>query len=407
MSNSTDNYEFRWYEGTDTSGAPDHIGMAWDDRPAGTYTVVAIDEQFGNCISQATALEVRDEFTYPTILVNELSPVTNCDPARPNGVLAAVTQVGIDGHTFEWYLNDQLYTTGSTPNNLGLHSYELVVINDVTQCETSMQAGPTSLFSAVPAPDVNIMDEQTSCVSPNAIVTASVNGSVTDHILRYYNKYTQQELTNFYEHYTVYNLDTSTYYVTAEDRTTGCISDSTEFVISDETYFPQFEIVANPSSCEDPTGSADVIISDMTRDFKVTWWNDDGFFQQQKEIVYIPMGTYNVDVEGTDGCITSSVVEINGDVKVYNGVSPNDDGMNDYFKIVCLHFFPDNIVKIYNRAGVLVFEQSNYDHFTERRFEGISNKGLNLIGQELPIGTYFYVIDKGDESGLYWIALSG
>ena len=33
-----------------------------------------------------------------------------------------------------------------------------------------------------------------------------------------------------------------------------------------------------------------------------------------------------------------------------------------------------------------------------RRFEGVSNKGASVIGTELPIGTYFYVINKRDGS---------
>jgi hypothetical protein len=57
------------------------------------------------------------------------------------------------------------------------------------------------------------------------------------------------------------------------------------------------------------------------------------FESQLKEIVLHPKGyIYTVDVEGTDGCITTMTTEVKGDVKVYNGVSPNNDGMNDFFK---------------------------------------------------------------------------
>ena len=47
----------------------------------------------------------------------------------------------------------------------------------------------------------------------------------------------------------------------------------------------------------------------------------------------------------------------------------------------------------------MVYEQSFYDiNDPAKRFEGISNKGLSFIGTELPIGTYFYVVDKNDGS---------
>jgi gliding motility-associated-like protein len=261
-----------------------------------------------------------------------------------------------------------------------------------------MTSSPTPLFSIVPSPEVTIMNDLTSCIEPNGIATASIDGNVTSHIYRYYNKFSGEELSNYIVDNKIHDLDTSTYYVTAEDRTTGCISDSTEFVIADDTYFPEIEVVTEASSCEDADGRANVIISDMSKDFRVTWRSDNGFEAQLKELVYIPRGIYTVDVEGSDGCVTTVTKEVKGDVKVYNGVSPNNDGMNDYFKVVCLEHFPNNRVRIYNRAGTLVYEQNGYDINTERRFEGISNRGLSILGKELPIGTYFYVIEKNDGS---------
>jgi gliding motility-associated-like protein len=391
-------HEYRWYQGMDVSGIPDFVGQNWRDRIAGTYTVVAVDQQFGTCISEPVLIELRNEIEYPLVLINEVSPVTNCDPERPNGVLTAVTEDGVSGYTFDWYLDDQLYFTGPEPSNLSNQEYRLLVTNNNTLCSTAMNTTPSAAFTFVPQPEVSILSERTSCNEPNAIVTASIENAVTNHIFRYYNKYTGEELANYVEDYKIYNLDTSAYYVTAEDRTSGCVSSPTEFNISNETYFPEIEIETDASNCEDADGQANVIISDMTRDFNVTWYGENGFESQLKEIVYIPRGIYTVDVEGTDGCITTMTTEVKGDVKVYNGVSPNNDGMNDFFKITCLEHFPQNLVRIYNRAGVMVWEQEGYDIFTEKRFEGISNRGLSILGTELPIGTYFYVIEKNDGS---------
>ena len=90
---------------------------------------------------------------------------------------------------------------------------------------------------------------------------------------------------------------------------------------------------------------------------------------------------------------------IGPDIIIYNGVSPNDDGLNDVFQIVCLEFFPDNNVKIFNRAGELVYEMDSYDMFDPNKsFNGVSNRGPHLNGDNLAIGTYFYVVDKGDGS---------
>ena len=395
--NSIDTYNFEWYEGTETANIADYQGVTWDGRLAGFYTVVATDQSFETCISEPVMVEVQDETEHPVILINEISPVTKCDPERGDGVLSAVTQDDIGGHTFEWYLNGQIHSTGPIASNLGLFEYEVVVTNNVTLCNTTMTSKPSQLISIVPPPDVDILGDRTSCLEPDGSATATVNGNVVDYIFRYYNKISGEELNNLYEDYTIYDLDTSTYLVTAENRSTGCVSEPTEFAIANETYFPEIDIIADPSDCQEPNGAANVIISDLTKDFKVTWIGDNGFEAQQKEIVYIPVGKYIVEVEGSDGCISSAEAEVKGDIIIYNGVSANYDGVNDYFAIVCLEYFPDNNVKIFNRAGLLVYEQNFYDmNDPTRRFEGFSNKGASIIGTELPIGTYFYVVDKND-----------
>lgn len=397
--NSTNAYVYQWYAGTDETANPDFNQKTWYGRPAGYYTVIAVDQSLTTCKSAPVTVEVQNATKNPVIVINEISPVTNCDPERPNGVLSAVTQDGITGHTFTWSLDGNLISTGPIASNLGLFRYDLVVINNVTLCETSMQAGPSALLGLVPPPDVDILSDRTSCLSPDGSATASLSGNVVDYIFRYYNKFSGQELSNFFQDYVIYDLDTSTYLVTAEDRTTGCVSEPTEFAIANDSYYPEIDIIALPSSCMDPTGEANVIISDMTRDFSVTWIGDNGFTAQEKELVFIPIGKYLVVVEGTDGCTTEAEAEVKGDIVIYNAVSANNDGLNEFFQILCMEYFLNNNVKIFNRAGLLVYEQDYYDPTDPaRRFEGVSNRGASITGTELPIGTYFYVVDKSDGS---------
>lgn len=396
--NSANAHIYNWYTGTIPSGSPAYTGATWKGRPVGFYTVVAIDEELETCISEPVIVMVEDATKDPLVLINEVAPVTNCDPARANGVLKALTQDGILGHTFEWYLNDTLVTTGPTASNLGLYSYQLVVTDDVTQCATAMESGPSALLGTVPPPDVDILTDRTSCLNPDGMATASVLGNITDYIFRYYQESTGNQLTNSYIDNIIHDLDTSSYFVTAEDRNTGCISDPTGFTISNETYIPEIEVIVDPSNCREPSGAANVIISDLTREYTVTWYGENGFESQMKEILYIPAGTYRVEVEGTDGCFTPPLdAEVNIDLLIFNGVSANFDGLNDFFKVACIEHFPDNNVKIYTRSGLLVYEQDFYDmNDATRRFVGLSNKGINLIGSELPIGTYYYVADKND-----------
>jgi len=82
-----------------------------------------------------------------------------------------------------------------------------------------------------------------------------------------------------------------------------------------------------------------------------------------------------------------------GHVFVYNAVSPNNDGRNDFFKIDGIQNHPNNRVSIYNRWGVKVFETSNYDS-NGNVFNGYANgKSAFNNDHKLPTGTYFYVLN--------------
>ncbi len=83
-----------------------------------------------------------------------------------------------------------------------------------------------------------------------------------------------------------------------------------------------------------------------------------------------------------------------GYVFIYNAVSPNNDGKNDFFRIDGIQKHPNNKVTIYNRWGAKVFETKNYDSKGNvfngyAEFQGKSAANNNST---LPTGTYFYVL---------------
>jgi gliding motility-associated-like protein len=70
------------------------------------------------------------------------------------------------------------------------------------------------------------------------------------------------------------------------------------------------------------------------------------------------------------------------------GFTPDGDGTNDVWEIPGLHeLYPNNRVEIYGRWGGLVFESDGY---------AIPWDGTNR-NKRLPIGSYYFVIDFGDE----------
>ena len=117
-----------------------------------------------------------------------------------------------------------------------------------------------------------------------------------------------------------------------------------------------------------------------------------------------PTNLTNEDING-DGEPDDPTVTILPNVlpespfEIFNGITPDGDGLNDFFKIVGIENFPNNEMKIYNRWGVLVYETSGYGGSTgnENVFRGFSEGRVTIQdSKELPTGTYFYVLVRID-----------
>lgn len=81
------------------------------------------------------------------------------------------------------------------------------------------------------------------------------------------------------------------------------------------------------------------------------------------------------------------------DFVIPEGFSPNADGTNDVFEIPNLNLYPNTQVVIFNRWGAKVFESDNY----QNNWDGRSQSGLNVGGDELPEGTFYYLITMGGD----------
>jgi gliding motility-associated-like protein len=75
------------------------------------------------------------------------------------------------------------------------------------------------------------------------------------------------------------------------------------------------------------------------------------------------------------------------DLTIPQGVTPNNDGINDYFNIEGLEFTRNELV-IINTGGAVVYQENDY------RSDDPVNAwtGLDLNGSEVPEGTYYYLL---------------
>ncbi|NJM79882.1 MAG: gliding motility-associated C-terminal domain-containing protein [Flavobacterium sp.] len=80
---------------------------------------------------------------------------------------------------------------------------------------------------------------------------------------------------------------------------------------------------------------------------------------------------------------------------IQKGISPNGDEYNQFFD---LSNFNVNKLEIFNRYGRKVYSRVNY----KKEWEGQTNSG-----DELPDGTYYYVIEFADrEATTGWIYIN-
>lgn len=94
---------------------------------------------------------------------------------------------------------------------------------------------------------------------------------------------------------------------------------------------------------------------------------------------------------------TVSVLVINCDTVDFfipEGYSPNSDEINDLFVIRGIENYPSNDFVVFNRWGDPVFDAQPYTN----NWAGATTKGISIGSNQLPVGTYFYVLHLGDGS---------
>ncbi|MBW4890627.1 gliding motility-associated C-terminal domain-containing protein [Mucilaginibacter sp. HMF5004] len=105
---------------------------------------------------------------------------------------------------------------------------------------------------------------------------------------------------------------------------------------------------------------------------------------------YAGNAVYKVTAYNAAGCPTTKTITINTytarKLVTNNVITPNGDGINDTWNIVNIEFYKTNNVKVFDKAGKIVFSQSGYLN----TWDGSYN------GAPLTQGTYQYVVDLGN-----------
>jgi large repetitive protein len=381
------------------------------DLDLGAITVMAIEKNDPtNCFSETIPVPIDTIRIYPNVSASPFRDVKTCDITKPDGMATAVVDGNnISNYIFEWYEgappldpNKKRFYPGPTIDSLKSNTtYTVVAIDRITGCSNTAgtQVGDDPIPVALT--NVEVVSNITNCLPllPNGSLLA-----VVDRPIEYSYRWTWKkkdgstgtlpptDTTQLIE-----NLDEGEYTVKVKNYITKCEATASASIIPAQVN-PDFDFVIQDASCGKDNGYVALFLTNTSEiDIDSIWWEGVSPEQTGPILTGVPAGDYTATVLTRFGCMKTLPVTINTDIHPFNGISKDSPGKNDYFHIDCIEEFPNNLVKIYNRAGTLVYEAGGYNNL-DTLFDGKSNKGVSWLGTDLPDGTYFYIIDKRDGS---------
>ncbi len=195
---------------------------------------------------------------------------------------------------------------------------------------------------------------------------------------------------------TFVNLAEGPYVLRVEDSV-GCFADTTVFLQSVNNTVAQFNTSAGGT--EVPVTVWGENTSQNATNYE--WFVNGTFFSNSQDILPVFNNTgaqtimliaWQYDPTCADTAYAQIVIQ--NELVVPTAFTPDNDGINDFWEILYLdEVYPDNQVFVYNRWGSLIYTSTKGDYAGRPWKGGFEN--LSPQGEELPVGSYFYVIETG------------
>ncbi|MFK8265512.1 gliding motility-associated C-terminal domain-containing protein [Capnocytophaga cynodegmi] len=311
-----------------------------------------------------------------------------------------------------------IFLNGNTGNQVQVQwleagkYYYKVQISD--GCSSNFKIGTIEVVEVVPPPKINI---KYNCDSATALLEAS---DYTGTLLWNTGETTSSIVVDTKD---IPKGNTVSYWV--QQTVNGIQSELTTVHIERNLPANQPDVSAFPVRIY--LGQSVSITSIQCGDDTVRWFADAALTQEinQSEITPSNSTTFYAVCQTEKGCQSQAVsllVEVVSDnsceedfknMFIPNALSLNDDGANDVWQLEDLKKYCEkcnkkNVVTIFNRWGVKVYEKENY-MLDGERFNGFSEHKRTVSKEVLPNGTYFYVItfDDGKQKTGYIYIRSG
>lgn len=344
----------------------------------GTYSYTITDA--GGCTATEDVI-----ITEPAQLNVELISTTNvsCGNACDGRIEYEVS----GGTTPYLYVLQPIGTGGvatGTINSLCALEYDLIVA-DFFNCLDTLEF---TIESPDPLEIVVELDAPTCTGMTDGSAEISLQGGTGDLTF-----FITPEETNFTEidsvTYILTDLGESVIYFELIDETNCLLTDSL-VIVPDLISDMVLTTYSSPETCwNENDGTATVTVQNGNAPFTYEWSD----FNMQTTPIAVglsPSQTYQVVVTDAIGCNLSAEVFVDptlGCFFISTGITPNGDGVNDFWVLGGLEYYPDCKVNVFNRWGQNVFESKGYNNPWDGR----------LKGELLPVADYYFVIEYSED----------
>ncbi len=347
--------------------------------PAATNPIINLCAgNYAATVTDANGCSISNTYTLinpPVLILNANTVNSSCNTAA-DGAITTTVSGGLPIYSYTWTSLPAFTSNASSLSNVLSGTYSLTLI-DFAGCrkDTTMVIVPTISVQAVAGKDSSF------CQSGSFVLNGSLSSGGTTY--NWFLLPSAVSFTNTLITTVAPATGTSTYVLVATNG--ACISRDSIKITSNIpplvdagpnytiTIFTSTVIGGSPTSA---TGVTFTWIPSSTL--------DNGSLPNPTATNTINT-SYTVMVTDANGCIGSDTMHVSifPEIFIPNGFSPNADGKNDYWVIDNIQQFPNCVVEVYNRWGELLFRSTGYNTPWDGRYNG----------KELPVGTYYYIID--------------
>ncbi|GEM_PF-221850 len=189
---------------------------------------------------------------------------------------------------------------------------------------------------------------------------------------------------------TLVDLCEGVYSVTVTDED-NCEMDTTIVIGAEIVTDMILSLFSSPETCwNEMDGTVTVAVTNGSLPINYSW--SDPLEQITATAVgLVSNEVYTVTVTDAIGCTLTEQIEVEPTIGCFfiaTALTPNGDGVNDYWLLGGLEYFPESEVQVFNRWGQVMFESRGYQAPWDGTFKG----------NNLPVADYYFVINYSDEA---------